>query len=78
MTAKTPWPGSQPVTARDIQAANRRLIAAMRRHKVAKVGPFDAAAWFESRRPALKLFDVLRVEIEALCVNDSQPGGRFP
>lgn len=36
MTQKTPWPGSQPVTARDIQAANRRLISAMRRHKVAK------------------------------------------
>lgn len=42
------------------------------------VGHFDAAAWFESRRPALARFDVARVEVEALNVYDSHPSGRFP
>jgi hypothetical protein len=38
-TPKAPkkvWPGSEPVTAREIQSANRRLIGAMKRHKEAK------------------------------------------
>lgn len=33
---KQPFPGSHPPTPREIQAANRRLLGAMKRHKDAK------------------------------------------
>ena len=57
---KTPWPGSQTPTPREIQAANRRLIMAMKRHKDAKRRLVRAESELrEARATVRRLIDLL-------------------